>query len=73
MTAEEFRSLALRFPEASEEAHMGHPDFRVRGKIFGLRQWGIGGGLARAIGPQTNKACPVAVFRGRGPAVPQAS
>jgi len=26
--------LALSFPEASEEAHMNHPDFRVRGKIF---------------------------------------
>ncbi|MDQ3119201.1 MAG: MmcQ/YjbR family DNA-binding protein [Verrucomicrobiota bacterium] len=34
MTAAEFRDLALRFPEASESAHMGHPDFRVNGKIF---------------------------------------
>lgn len=34
MTAEGFRKLALRLPEASEGAHMGHPDFRVRGKIF---------------------------------------
>jgi hypothetical protein len=34
MTADEFRSLALALPEASESAHMGHPDFRVRGKIF---------------------------------------
>lgn len=34
MTADAFRSLALTFPEASEGAHMGHPDFRVRGKIF---------------------------------------
>jgi len=34
MTADEFRSLALSLPEAVEEAHMGHPDFRVRGKIF---------------------------------------
>lgn len=34
MTANDFRRLALSFPEASEEAHMGHPDFRVRGKIF---------------------------------------
>src|SRR5262245_15803834 len=34
MTADEFRSLALSFPEAMEKAHMGHPDFRVRGKIF---------------------------------------
>lgn len=34
MTAEEFRKLALQFPEAIESAHMGHPDFRVGGKIF---------------------------------------
>jgi hypothetical protein len=34
MTAQEFRELALRLPEATEAAHMGHPDFRVRGKIF---------------------------------------
>jgi hypothetical protein len=34
MTAQEFRDLALSLPEASEAAHMGHPDFRVRGKIF---------------------------------------
>jgi hypothetical protein len=34
MTADEFRSLALSLPEVSEDAHMGHPDFRVRRKIF---------------------------------------
>ena len=34
MTADEFRSLALSFPEAEEREHMGHPDFRVGGKIF---------------------------------------
>jgi hypothetical protein len=34
MTAEEFRQLALSFPEAEERSHMGHPDFRVGGKIF---------------------------------------
>ena len=34
MTAEQFRRLALRLPETSEQSHMGHPDFRVRGKIF---------------------------------------
>src|SRR5438874_13515152 len=45
MTAEEFRRLALSFPEASEKAHMGHPDFRVRGKIFATlgpdETWGM--------------------------------
>ena len=34
MTAEEFRRIALSLPGASEAAHMGHPDFRVGGKIF---------------------------------------
>ncbi len=34
MTADEFRALALGLPEAAEDEHMGHPDFRVRGKIF---------------------------------------
>jgi hypothetical protein len=34
MTAQEFRELALGLPEATEAAHGGHPDFRVRGKIF---------------------------------------
>ena len=45
MTAEEFRNLALSLPEASEEAHMGHPDFRVHGKIFATlgpdEDWGM--------------------------------
>lgn len=34
MTAEAFRRLALSLPEATEQSHMAHPDFRVRGKIF---------------------------------------
>jgi hypothetical protein len=34
MTVVDFRGLALSLPDASESAHMGHPDFRVRGKIF---------------------------------------
>ncbi|MBK9216754.1 MAG: MmcQ/YjbR family DNA-binding protein [Chloracidobacterium sp.] len=34
MTAEEFRELALSFEGAVEGSHMGHPDFRVAGKIF---------------------------------------
>ena len=35
MTADDFRRLALALPEAVEQGHMGHPDFRVGGKIFG--------------------------------------
>ena len=34
MTAAQFREIALSFPEAVEAAHMGHPDFRVGGRIF---------------------------------------
>jgi len=34
MTADDFRKLALSLPEAVESAHMNHPDFRVKGKIF---------------------------------------
>ena len=45
MTADEFRALALRLPEAVEDEHMGHPDFRVRKKIFATlgpdNDWGM--------------------------------
>ena len=34
MTADQFRKIALSFPEAIESEHMAHPDFRVGGKIF---------------------------------------
>ena len=34
MTAAQFRKLALSFAEASENAHLNHPDFRVGGRIF---------------------------------------
>lgn len=34
MTAAEFRRMALALPGATEMSHMGHPDFRVAGKIF---------------------------------------
>ena len=35
VTLEAFREMALGFPETFEGAHMGHPDFRIRGgRIF---------------------------------------
>ena len=34
MTPDDFRRIALEFPEAVEGAHMGHADFRVRNRIF---------------------------------------
>jgi len=39
MTANDFRRLALSFPETAESAHMGHPDFRVKNKIFATLAW----------------------------------
>lgn len=33
-TTEQARTIALALPEAQERAHMGHPDFRVRDKVF---------------------------------------
>jgi hypothetical protein len=46
MTPEEFRKIALALPETEERSHMGHPDFRVRGKIFATlgspnAEWGM--------------------------------
>jgi hypothetical protein len=34
MQQQEFRALALSFPEAVEASHFGTADFRVRNKIF---------------------------------------
>jgi hypothetical protein len=46
MTADEFRAMALGLPATCEMAHMNHPDFRVRGKIFATlaerdESWGM--------------------------------
>jgi hypothetical protein len=34
MNADDFRRLALSFPDTVESSHMNHPDFRANGKIF---------------------------------------
>ena len=34
MTASQFRKLALALPDVVERAHLSHPDFRVRNRIF---------------------------------------
>jgi hypothetical protein len=43
MTPDSFRRLALSFPDAEERSHMGHPDFRVCGKIFATLGYPDGG------------------------------
>jgi hypothetical protein len=34
LSADDFRRIALGMVDAIEGAHMGHPDFRVNGRIF---------------------------------------
>ena len=45
MHANDFRRLALAMKDAVEGAHMGHPDFRVNGRIFATlhadNEWGM--------------------------------
>jgi hypothetical protein len=46
MTPDDFRTLALSFPETEEKSHMRHPDFRVRGRVFATlsypdESWGM--------------------------------
>jgi hypothetical protein len=46
VTPDDFRRLALEMPGASEQSHIHHPDFRVRGKIFATlgypdKAWGM--------------------------------
>ena len=46
MTPEEFRSIALALPGVAESAHMRHPDFRLKGKVFAtlgypIEGWGM--------------------------------
>src|SRR5262245_54175758 len=34
LSTDHFRKLALALPGAIESAHVGHPDFRVNGRVF---------------------------------------
>jgi hypothetical protein len=56
MTAEEFQSLALSLPEATEQSHMGHPDFRVRGKIFATLSYPDPGRAMVKLTPEQQEA-----------------
>lgn len=47
MTIDEFRKMALELPASSESAHMGHPDFRVRNKIFATIRPDEGWGMVK--------------------------
>jgi hypothetical protein len=56
-SADDFRRIALSFPGAEERAHMGHPDFRVGGKIFAtLHAPGKGSGAVMLLPEQQELA-----------------
>ena len=47
MTADDFRRIALGMDDAIESAHMGHPDFRVNGRIFATLHTGGESGMVK--------------------------
>src|SRR5262245_33543740 len=49
MTEEDFRRLVLSFPGAAEASHMGHPDFRLGGRIFATIFWTEDGDSRRRV------------------------
>ena len=56
MTAASFRKTALAHPETAESSHMGHPDFRVCGKIFAtLGHPGPGWGMVKLTPAQQDE------------------
>ena len=56
MTADKFLCLALSIPGASESAHMGHPDFRLEGRIFATLGYpDEGHGMVKLAPPQQKK------------------
>ena len=52
MTADEFRRMALNLPDVVEASHMGHPDFRVGGKIFATLGYPSAGFGVVVLSPQ---------------------
>jgi hypothetical protein len=56
LTLDGFRRMALVLPEVAEEAHMGHPDFRVRGKIFATLRWPDDGWAMVKLTPEQQDA-----------------
>jgi len=55
MTAADFRRMALGLPETEESRHMGHPDFRVRGKVFATLGYPGGGWGMVKLAPRHQK------------------
>lgn len=55
-TADDFKRIVLALPGVVEGAHMGHPDFRVHGKVFASLTADLQRGSVR-LTPETQAAC----------------
>ncbi len=56
MTIDAFRRLALALPGALEVGHMGHPDFRVGGKVFATLGYPDAGWAMVKLTPEQQEA-----------------
>jgi len=56
MTPDDFREIALSFPEAEERMHMRHPDFRVNGRIFATLAYPTEGWAMVKLRPDQQKS-----------------
>jgi hypothetical protein len=55
LSAEDFRRIALGMKDAVESAHMGHPDFRVGGRIFATLHADLAFGMVK-LTPEQQQA-----------------
>lgn len=55
LSDEEFRRIALGMDGAIESAHMGHPDFRLNGRIFATLQPNKRSGMVKLTPDQQQK------------------
>lgn len=56
MTQAEFRKMALALADTEERGHMGHPDFRVAGKIFATMGYPTAGMAMVKLTPEQQHA-----------------
>jgi len=55
LSAKDFRRIALGMKDAVESAHMGHPDFRVNGRIFATLHSDLQAGMVKLTPDQQQK------------------
>lgn len=55
LTHKDFRRIALGLQNAVEGAHMGHPDFRVNGRIFATLHEDLKSGMVKLTPEQQEK------------------